>query len=31
VLIPMIAFEEIDQALGKGSLKRMLLNRRNHD
>ena len=28
VLIPLMAYEELDKALGKGSLKRMLLERR---
>ncbi len=31
VLIPMISFEEIDHALGKGTLKRMLFGRSGHD
>ena len=29
VLVPLIAFEEIDKALGKGNLKRMLLDRQD--
>ena len=31
VLIPLILFEEVDRYLGKGSLKRMLLDRSDHE
>jgi len=31
VLIPMIAFEEIDEKLGKGRLKRLLFDRSEHE
>ena len=30
VLIPMITFEEVDHALGDGSLKRLLFGRSDH-